>query len=46
MSKLQVSIINAGPSQEIFSFSIGGPSGNLVAAGCDSQVCFWFLLPW
>ncbi|WJX79763.1 Protein gts1 [Trifolium repens] len=37
----QVSTIDAGPSQEIFSFSIGGPGGNLIAAGCDSQVLIW-----
>lgn len=39
--KLQVSSINAGPSQEVFSISFGGPGGNLIAAGCKSQVCFW-----
>ncbi|CAL5194463.1 unnamed protein product [Lathyrus oleraceus] len=37
----QVSILNAGPSQEVFSFSTGGPNGCLVAAGCDSQVLLW-----
>ncbi|KAG5044072.1 hypothetical protein JHK87_007987 [Glycine soja] len=37
----QVSSINAGPSQEVFSFCMGGTSGNLVAAGCKSQVLFW-----
>ncbi|KAK7284655.1 hypothetical protein RJT34_19405 [Clitoria ternatea] len=37
----QVSSINAGSSQEVFSFSIGGTSGNLIAAGCKSQILFW-----
>ncbi|KAL5060552.1 hypothetical protein RYX36_032156 [Vicia faba] len=37
----QVSVLNAGPSQEVFSFSTGGPNGSLVAAGCDSQVLLW-----
>ncbi|CAL0302425.1 unnamed protein product [Lupinus luteus] len=37
----QVSSINAGPSQEVFSFSFGGPGGNLIAAGCKSQILFW-----
>ncbi|XP_061365545.1 WD repeat-containing protein GTS1 [Gastrolobium bilobum] len=37
----QVSFINAGSSQEIFSFSLGGPNGNLIAAGCKSQILFW-----
>ncbi|ESW35095.1 hypothetical protein PHAVU_001G206300 [Phaseolus vulgaris] len=37
----QVSCINAGSSQEVFSFSLGGTSGNLVAAGCKSQILFW-----
>ncbi|KAK9281871.1 hypothetical protein L1049_004778 [Liquidambar formosana] len=37
----QVSCISAGPSQEIFSFSFGGPGDNLVAAGCKSQILFW-----
>lgn len=37
----QVSLINAGPSQEIFSFSFGGPGDNLLAAGCKSQILFW-----
>lgn len=35
---MQVSCINAGPSQEVFSFSFGGAADNLVAAGCNSQV--------
>lgn len=35
---LQVSCINTGPSQEVFSFSFGGAGGNLLAAGCKSQV--------
>nr|GLL42587.1 WD repeat-containing protein 89 homolog [Ipomoea trifida] len=37
----QVSCINAGPSQEVFSFSFGGAADNLVAAGCNSQILFW-----
>ena len=34
----QVSCISAGSSQEIFSFSLGGPNDNLLAAGAKSQV--------
>ncbi|KAK6120211.1 hypothetical protein DH2020_046117 [Rehmannia glutinosa] len=37
----QVSCINTGPSQEVFSFSFGGPDDNLLAAGCKSQILFW-----
>ncbi|XP_006359385.1 WD repeat-containing protein 89 homolog isoform X1 [Solanum tuberosum] len=37
----QVFSVNAGPSQEIFSFSFGGPNHNLLAAGCNSQILFW-----
>ncbi|MED6135951.1 Protein gts1 [Stylosanthes scabra] len=37
----QVSSINAGSSQEVFSFSYGGSGGNLIAAGCKSQILFW-----
>ncbi|KAH0634000.1 hypothetical protein KY284_036786 [Solanum tuberosum] len=37
----QVFSVNAGPSQEIFSFSFGGASHNLLAAGCSSQILFW-----
>lgn len=37
----QVSSINAGPSQEIFSFAYGGSNMNLLAAGCKSQIRFW-----
>ncbi|KAI3773141.1 hypothetical protein L6452_04344 [Arctium lappa] len=37
----QVSCLNAGPSQEIFSFSFGGSDDNLLAAGCKSQILFW-----
>lgn len=33
-----MSCLNAGPSQEVFSFSFGGLSDNLLAAGCKSQV--------
>lgn len=35
---MQVACISAGPSEEVFSFSFGGADGNLVAAGCKSQV--------
>ncbi|KAI4301400.1 hypothetical protein L6164_034683 [Bauhinia variegata] len=37
----QVSCIAAGSSQEVFSFSFGGVSGDLIAAGCKSQILFW-----
>ncbi|KAL6515985.1 hypothetical protein OROGR_019290 [Orobanche gracilis] len=37
----QVSCINTGPSQEVFSFSFGGPGDNLLAAGCKSQIRVW-----
>ncbi|RAL42111.1 hypothetical protein DM860_011894 [Cuscuta australis] len=37
----QVSCMNAGPSQEIFSFSFGGAADNLFAAGCKSQIIIW-----
>ncbi|KAI3526352.1 hypothetical protein L1887_05602 [Cichorium endivia] len=33
-----VSCLNVGHSQEIFSFSFGGSSDNLLTAGCKSQV--------
>ncbi|GAB4849387.1 Protein gts1 [Ancistrocladus abbreviatus] len=36
----QVSLISAGPSQEVFSFSFGG-TGDLLAGGCKSQILFW-----
>ncbi|XP_021763163.1 WD repeat-containing protein 89 homolog isoform X1 [Chenopodium quinoa] len=36
----QVSLINAGPSQEVFSFSYGGVN-NLLAGGCKSQILIW-----
>lgn len=36
----QVSLINSGSSEEIFSFSFSGES-NLLAAGCKSQVLLW-----
>ncbi|KAG8663515.1 WD repeat-containing protein GTS1 isoform X2 [Manihot esculenta] len=36
----QVSCMSAGSSQEIFSFSFGGSSDNLLAAGSKSQVHF------
>ncbi|XP_068663228.1 WD repeat-containing protein GTS1 [Aristolochia californica] len=37
----QVSLSNAGSSQEIFSFSFGGSADNLLAAGCNAQIIFW-----
>lgn len=38
--KLQVTLISAGPSQEVSSFSVGGVNNNnLLAAGCKSQAC-------
>ncbi|KAM0933092.1 putative transcription factor WD40-like family [Dioscorea sansibarensis] len=37
----QVSLLRAGSSQEIFSFSFGGSSGNLLAAGSNAQILFW-----
>ncbi|XP_048336515.2 WD repeat-containing protein GTS1 [Ziziphus jujuba] len=37
----QVSLISAGSSQEIFSFSFGGSTDNLLSAGCKSQILFW-----
>ncbi|KAH7862225.1 hypothetical protein Vadar_001647 [Vaccinium darrowii] len=37
----QVSSVSAGPSQEIFSFSVGGSGDNLLAAGSKSQIFFW-----
>ncbi|KAK9733660.1 hypothetical protein RND81_04G082500 [Saponaria officinalis] len=36
----QVSLVNAGPSQEVFSFSFGG-ANNLLAGGCKAQVLLW-----
>ncbi|KAG0449982.1 hypothetical protein HPP92_027132 [Vanilla planifolia] len=39
----QVSSVKAGCNQEIFSFSIGGSSSNLLAGGGNSQICFWDL---
>ncbi|GAB2282023.1 Protein gts1 [Dionaea muscipula] len=36
----QVSSVNAGPCQEVFTFSFGG-SGDLLAGGCKSQILFW-----
>ena len=35
---LQVSSVSADPSQEIFSFSFGGSTDNLLSAGCNSKV--------
>ncbi|XP_072993405.1 WD repeat-containing protein GTS1 [Typha latifolia] len=37
----QISLLKAGSSQEIFSFSFGGSSGNLLAGGSNAQVLFW-----
>lgn len=37
----QVSSLNTGSSQEIYSISFGGSNGNLLAAGCDAQISFW-----
>lgn len=37
----QVSKLNGGNLQEVFSFSFGGSSGNLVAAGCKNEVLIW-----
>lgn len=37
----QVSALKAGSYQEIFSFSFGGTSGDLLAAGCNAQILFW-----
>lgn len=34
----QISMLSAGSPQEIFSFSFGGSSGNLLAAGSNAQV--------
>ncbi|KAM5564013.1 WD repeat-containing protein GTS1 [Rosa sericea] len=37
----QVSSFHSGSSEEIFSFSFGGSSNNLLAAGCNSQILLW-----
>ncbi|MQL90398.1 hypothetical protein Taro_022991 [Colocasia esculenta] len=37
----QVFLLRAGSDQEIYSFSIGGSSGNLLAAGSNAQILFW-----
>lgn len=37
----EVSCITAGNLQEVFSFSLGGSTDNLLAAGCKSQILFW-----
>ncbi|KAK1291245.1 hypothetical protein QJS10_CPB17g01319 [Acorus calamus] len=37
----QVSLLRAGPSQGVYSFSFGGSSGNVLAAGCSSEIRFW-----
>lgn len=37
----QISLLNAGASHEMFSFSFGGTSGNLLAAGSSSKVLLW-----
>jgi WD repeat-containing protein 89 len=36
-------MLSVGSSQEVFSFSFGGSSGNLLAGGSNSQV---FSLTW
>ncbi|XP_074304622.1 WD repeat-containing protein GTS1 [Silene latifolia] len=36
----QVSVLHAGPSQEVFSFSFGG-ANNLLAGGCKAKVLLW-----
>ncbi|OVA14885.1 WD40 repeat [Macleaya cordata] len=38
----QVSLFKAGSSQEVFSFSLGGPTNSLLAAGCKSEVLIFF----
>ncbi|XP_050366195.1 WD repeat-containing protein GTS1 [Argentina anserina] len=37
----QVSSFHSGSSDEIFSFSFGGSSNNLLAAGCNPQILLW-----
>ncbi|KAL6643452.1 hypothetical protein ACP70R_018218 [Stipagrostis hirtigluma subsp. patula] len=37
----QISLLRGGASQEMFSFSFGGSSGNQLAAGSNSQVLLW-----
>lgn len=37
----QVSMLRGPSSEEIFSFNIGGSTGDLVAAGSKAQVLFW-----
>ncbi|XP_062203683.1 WD repeat-containing protein GTS1-like [Phragmites australis] len=37
----QISLLRGGASQEMFSFSFGGSSGNLIAAGSNAQVLLW-----
>ncbi|WVZ72517.1 hypothetical protein U9M48_020959 [Paspalum notatum var. saurae] len=37
----QISLLRGGMSQEMFSFSFGGSSGNLLAAGSNAQVLLW-----
>ncbi|XP_065861321.1 WD repeat-containing protein GTS1 isoform X1 [Euphorbia lathyris] len=37
----QVSCIRTGSNEEIFSFSFGGSTDNLLAAGSKSQIFFW-----
>ncbi|KAM0901007.1 hypothetical protein ACQ4PT_020265 [Festuca glaucescens] len=37
----QISLLNGGASREMFSFSFGGSSGNLLASGSNSQVLLW-----
>lgn len=37
----QISLLSGGMSQEMFSFSFGGSSGNLLAAGSNAQILLW-----
>lgn len=37
----QISLLRGGMSQEMFSFSFGGSSGNLLAAGSNAQILLW-----
>ncbi|KAF5744145.1 Transducin/WD40 repeat-like superfamily protein [Tripterygium wilfordii] len=37
----EVSGVSASSSQEIFSFSFGGSTNNLLSTGCKSQILFW-----
>nr|CAB3465741.1 unnamed protein product [Digitaria exilis] len=37
----QISLLRGGASQEMFTFSFGGSSGNLLVAGSNAQVLLW-----